>query len=246
METVFSDSTQVSVCMATFNGEQFIERQLRSILQQLRSRDELIISDDGSTDNTEAIITGIRDSRIRVCKNQGRKGPVGNFENALREASGKFIVLSDQDDVWLPGKMDAVLYALKQADLVLTDCRVVNRHHEILWPSFFKHRGSAPGFLRNLLKNSYVGCCMAFRREVLLYALPFPKHIHMHDWWIGLLVEAKGRIVFLHEPMIEYVRHGSNASPTGETSYSVYRQFVNRLMLLLNLVPRLLMTSRKS
>ena len=232
--------------MATYNGEPFIGRQLRSILEQLGSQDEVIVSDDGSTDKTLAIVGSFADSRIRIFKNEGRKGPVGNFENALRQASGQYIVLADQDDEWLPGKLTSVQKALQTADLVLTNCRVVDQHGTIIWPSFFVHRGSRPGFIKNLLKNSYVGCCMAFRRDVLAYALPFPAYIHMHDWWIGLLVEAKGNVAFLAEPMINYVRHGNNASPTGESGYGLYRQIINRLMMITNLIPRLLTSPRKS
>ena len=80
---------------------------------------------------------------------------------------------------------------------------------------------------------------MAFRREVLTYALPFPIHVHMHDWWIGLLVEAKGRVFFYPKTLIKYVRHGANASPTGETGYKWTRRLFNRFLLLLQVVKRL-------
>ena len=232
---------QVSVCMATYNGAHFIQRQLISILDQLSANDEVVISDDGSTDETIQLINALADSRIRIFNNQLRHGPIGNFENALRQASGEFIFLADQDDVWLPGKISTICTLLTQYDLVLADCEVVNGGGKLLYPSFFKHRGSRPGFWPNLLKNSYVGCCMAFRRDVLSYALPFPAQIHMHDWWIGLLVEAKGTVVFYAEPLIQYVRHGGNASPTGETGYGMIKKLSNRFFMLTNVVKRLMM-----
>ena len=80
---------------------------------------------------------------------------------------------------------------------------------------------------------------MAFRREVTHYALPFPPQVHMHDWWIGLLVEAKGRVFFHPEPLIRYVRHGTNASPTGEVGYGFRKRLHNRFLLLLHIVKRL-------
>ena len=231
---------RISVCMATYNGALFIERQLNSILHQLTIEDEVIISDDGSTDNTLQLINNFADQRIKVITNKNRHGPVGNFENALKHSSGKLIFLADQDDIWLPDKVTIMAPLLLTYDLVLSDCEVTDHQGNVLRPSFFKYRGSRQGFWTNLYRNSYVGCCMAFRREILTYILPFPTHIHMHDWWIGLLVEAKGQVVFYKEPLIKYVRHGGNASPTGEVGYSFSKQLTNRLFILLNVAKRLL------
>jgi glycosyltransferase involved in cell wall biosynthesis len=232
--------TRISVCMATYNGGQFVERQLRSIMQQLGVEDEVIISDDGSTDNTLQIISAFSDRRIKILGNKNRHGPVGNFENALLHSSGQFIFLADQDDVWLPEKVTIMCSLLMNHDLVLTDCIVIDQRDAILRPSFFKYRGSRPGFWPNLYRNSYIGCCMAFRRDILVYILPFPAQIHMHDWWIGLLVEAKGRVAFYNKPLIKYVRHGGNASPTGEIGYTFSKQLINRFLILLNVGKRLL------
>ncbi|GAB4047134.1 glycosyltransferase family 2 protein [Spirosoma litoris] len=227
--------------MATYNGELYIERQLKSILQQLGENDEIVISDDGSTDKTLQLINGFADRRIKVFVNKKHRGPIGNFENALLNSGGQYIYLADQDDIWLPDKILTINSLLKNHDLVLTDCEVVDQNGSLLQSSFFKHRGSSPGFWNNLYRNSYMGCCMAFRREILEYVLPFPSKIHMHDWWIGLLVEAKGRVIFYEKPLIKYVRHGGNASPTGEVGYGFYRQFSNRLFLLVNLIKHLLL-----
>lgn len=231
---------RISVCMATFNGEKFVEKQLSSILSQLGQHDEVIISDDGSVDDTLVIINKFADSRIKVFLNKKRYGPVGNFENALRHASGELIFLSDQDDVWLSGKVSTVSSLLKNNDLVLTNCKVVDEFGNLLSNSFFDSRNSKKGFWINLYRNSYIGCCMAFRRDILSYVLPFPHFIHMHDWWIGLLVEAKGNIAFCQDPMIMYVRHGGNASPTGEVGYSFPKQLANRFFLLVNVSMRIL------
>ena len=226
--------------MATYNGEKYIHKQLESILQQLMPGDEIVVSDDQSTDKTLAIIDSLADSRIKVSQNCGLKGPLGNFEQAIKRAKSSFIILADQDDVWLPGKVDAMRLLLQDNDLVLSDCQVINGNGELIHASFFKHRRSHPGFWKNLYRNSYVGCCMAFRRDILTYVLPFPSQIHMHDWWIGLLVEAKGKVCFYPKPLIHYVRHGNNASPTGETGYSLSKKLHNRLILLWYVTQRLL------
>lgn len=230
---------RVSVCIATYNGAAFIERQLKSILIQLHSLDEVIVSDDNSTDATCQLVKSLNDPRIRLIMNSGRKGPVGNFENALRLASGNFIFLADQDDEWLPDKVSETVAFLKIHDLVLSDCRVVDKSGGLIHESFFRLRKSRPGFWANLYKNSYNGCCMAFRRDVLDYALPFPPTIHMHDWWIGLLVEAKGRTYFYPKPLINYTRHGGNASPTGEEGYGFKTKIANRLLLFISIAKRL-------
>ena len=224
--------SRVSVCMATYNGALFIEEQISSILEQLGSEDELIISDDGSTDLTLSLIASFQDARVRLVPSQRFGSAILNFENALRYAEGAYIFLSDQDDIWYPGKVQAMLTDLVNYDLILTDCQIVDDKGHIMHESFFNLRGSRAGFWRNLWKNSYMGCCMAFKREVLTYALPFPSHIHMHDWWIGLLTELRGRPYFRAQPLIQYRRHSANVSPTGEGSYHWSMRIRNRLWML--------------
>ena len=225
--------------MATFNGSQYVIRQLESILVQLSNNDEVIISDDNSTDNTCDLLMSLNDKRIIVIKNSSGKGPVSNFENVLKIAKGDFIFLSDQDDIWLPDKVSVMCAGLARNHLVLSNCEVVDKELTTIIPSFFDYRKSRPGFLRNIYKNSYIGCCMAFRREVLSYALPFPKSIHMHDWWIGLLVELNGNVEFIDQPLMKYIRHGNNASPTGELStYTITTQVQNRVVMLWYLLKR--------
>lgn len=230
---------KTSVCMATYNGQRHLRRQLESILRQLGDNDEVIISDDNSTDKTKQVVDSFYDSRIRFFTNTGQRGPVGNFQNAINQSTGDYIFLADQDDVWLPNKIAVTTKLLLEYDLVLSNCTVVDDALNIIHPSFFDVRRSKKGFLRNLLKNSYMGCCMAFRRAVVSYTLPFPKQIHMHDWWIGLVTELKGKIYFCNEPLILYVRHGGNASPTGEKSYPFSKQFKNRLTMIVGIVSRI-------
>lgn len=233
----------ISVCMATYNGAEFVEEQLRSILASPRV-DEVIVSDDGSSDGTLARIAALGDPRVRVVPGP-RAGLIRNFENALSQARGDVVFLADQDDVWLPQKVDVVLRALENADVVVTDCSVVDAKLNIIEPSFFRQRGSGPGFARNLLRNSYVGCCMALRRRVLDRALPFPAGIPMHDWWIGLLAERTARIAFVDTPLMLYRRHGGNASPTGERSTaSTLTRLRWRLSLLRALLARRLLWRR--
>lgn len=225
-----------SVCMATYNGGKYIREQVDSILAQLGPKDELVVSDDGSSDDTCRILSSYGDNRIKIFKNEGRHGVVKNFENALKHASGDYIFLSDQDDTWLPNKVSACVAALAGgADLVLHDARIVNQSGAVVAESFFALRNSRTGYWRNLYRNSFLGCCLAFRKETLRYILPIPGGIAMHDIWIGLLVSRKGRVELLREPLLCYRRHGANASPTSEKSdFTLAKQLSYRLHLLAN------------
>jgi glycosyltransferase involved in cell wall biosynthesis len=223
--------------MATYNGENYILKQVESIIGQLSPLDELVVSDDCSTDNTLDIIRSLKDDRIKIFSNTGKKGPIGNFENALKHAGGLYIFLADQDDVWLSEKIERHLSLHSTYDLVISDAEVIDEHGAIIYPSFFQERGSRPGLFHNLIRNAYLGCCMSFNRKILEYALPFPAGIHMHDWWIGLVAEIKGKVFFCNERLMKYVRHSNNVSPAiNQSGYSVFKKLNNRITLLWKLL----------
>jgi len=206
----------ISVCLATCNGERFVAEQIASILQSPRVG-ELVVSDDGSVDRTRDIVLGFKDPRVRLLDGP-HAGVVRNFEFLLTQARGDRIFLADQDDVWLPEKVEVMTAALDSADLVVSDCVVVDGALAVMQPSFFAARASGPGLLRNLTKNSFLGCCIAIDRRLLARALPFPSGIPMHDWWLGLVAQQFGRVAFIAKPLMLYRRHGANASSTSERS----------------------------
>jgi len=218
----------ISVCMATFNGEKYLKEQIKSILIQLEINDEIIISDDGSTDCTIEIIKSFNDPRIKLYQNSF-KNLISNFEFTLNNASGDYIFLSDQDDIWLPNKVELCMKSLISADLVMTNCKLVDSNLEIIHHSFFKLKKSKKGLINNLIKNSYLGCCMAFKKELLIKVLPFPKKIPMHDLWISFVAECFFKTKFIEEPLVLYRRHGSNLSVTGEKSpFSLFQKICFR------------------
>ena len=225
--------------MPTFNGAFYIREQLESILASPLVG-EIVISDDGSSDDTLDIVRSIADARVRVVEGP-RCGLIRNYEYLFSLARGEYIFLADQDDVWLPQKVELMFSRMKDVDLVVSDCIVVDAALSVLHPSFFSIRKSAPGFLSNLWRNSYLGCCMAFRRTLLDNALPLPRALPMHDWWLGLIAEAFGRVAFIDEPLVLYRRHGRNVSPTAESSTaSVLRRSVWRMNLLIAILGRVL------
>lgn len=223
----------ISVAMASYNGRRYIAQQTESILAQLGAEDELVISDDGSTDGTRDYLEALaaRDSRVKVLDGP-QCGVVANFERALSACKGRWIFLADQDDVWHPDKCAAVLACAEAtgAVLIMHDARITDEHGEVLQESFFALRGSRTGFVRNYIKNSYIGCCIAFSRQLLPYILPFPDTIPMHDQWIGLQAERHGGTALLEQPLIDYRRHGDNA--TAMTHGSVMSMLRSRIGML--------------
>ncbi|WP_322354875.1 glycosyltransferase family 2 protein [Paratractidigestivibacter sp.] len=205
----------ISVCMATYNGEKFLGEQIDSILKCLSADDELVISDDGSTDSTRAMLAKYEEHNpgIKVVEGPG-DGIIANFENAMSHSNGDVIFLSDQDDVWYANKIERVLEARRStgANVIVHDARLVNVDGVPIGPTMFELRSSKSGFIKNLFKNSFVGCCMAIDKQVLDVALPIPCNVEMHDWWIGLAAELWYKTAFIDDRLIDYRRHGQNAS----------------------------------
>ena len=210
---------KISVALAAYKGEDFIEEQLNSILSQLNPLDEVVVSDDFPEGKTKEVVMKLAhdDSRIKYIAGPA-KGLIMNFENAIKHCTGDFIFLADQDDVWLPDKAGAVAEKLASgADLVLHNAMVTDSDLTVSDTSFFSSHGTKTGYFNNLVKNSYMGCCMAFRRELTEKILPFPESLPMHDQWIGLIAEKTGKVCLIEKPLILYRRHGGNMTG-GKTS----------------------------
>lgn len=232
----------ISVCLATYNGEPYIREQVNSILEQLAPGDELVISDDASSDRTLEIVRSFNDSRIKILRNELAKGVSGNFENAMRHAKGDYIFLADQDDMWLPGKVSSCLDELKHCDLVLHDASIVNKDLVPQNKTLFSELKIKEGFVHNFIKNRFTGCCMAFNRSVLSYVSPVPiKSYFLHDNWIGLMVSLKGKISFINRPLILFRRHESNNSTAGSKSaLHLSKKILSRLSIGYNIIKRVL------
>lgn len=226
---------KISVCMTTYNGEKYIVEQLESILKQLNINDEVVVSDDGSTDKTILLIKGFKDPRIKLYFNSF-KNIILNFEFALSKATGKIIFLSDQDDVWYDNKVSELKKILKTYDLVYTNAAVFN---EIKEQNVLFNQRERNGLFNNYVKNYCLGATMAFKSTCLQYSLPFPKNIEMHDLWIYFISGVYGKTYYYSKPLIYYRRHGSNASNASErTNNLIFTIIKIRIILLLNLFKR--------
>jgi len=228
-----------SVCMATYNGELFVKSQIFSILKQLNPDDELVISDDSSTDMTIARIKEISDSRIKLLENNLFRDPIRNFEHAISNAKGIYIFLSDQDDIWLDSKYKEMLLLLKDYSLIVSDSIIVDEDLNILYPSFFKYFNSGKGLIKNMIRSSYYGSCMAFHSELLRYALPFPDTKEIgHDLWLGLVAELTGKVYFANKQLILYRRHANAFTPEsiGKSTRSGLQKLTGRLVMVREIV----------
>lgn len=215
---------QVSVCLATYNGAAWVTEQVTSVLEQLGPHDEVVVVDDASTDDTVATLRALADPRVRIEESPVNRGYVRTFERALGLARGRHVLLADQDDVWVPGRVAAMTAALDAgADVVATNLGTLGGPDRIRGPygqADWHLRASQSGRrVRNVLgvlagNRPYYGCAMGVRREVLASALPFPGFLdESHDLWLALHGNLAGRMTHLEQRTVLRRFHGDNASP---------------------------------
>lgn len=231
---------KVSVVMTSYNGARFISEQIQSILPQLGESDELIISDDCSTDDTVALIRSFNDSRIRLFQNSVNVGLGRNIAQCMNRANGELIFFCDQDDIWEPDKVEKCRSALMSHDLVIHNGIFMDKRGQQQNRTIFQYRYPVLNYWKNLIRNSCVGACMALRRDLLKMLLPIPEDIPMHDWYIFLCaLRMKKRIKVVGDKLILYRRHGGNSSPTGngKSPHSLPEMLSWRWKLLLKTLP---------
>ena len=218
----------ISVCMATYNGAKYIRNQIDSILAQLGDGDELVVCDDGSLDQTIAILSSYGDSRICIHENSNRLGHVRNFERAISLARGDYIFLSDQDDVWAPGRvieMMKVLRASPEVFLVGSNFDLIDSEGARVGE--FRLLGPVKRFRWQQVvaifagKAPYFGCTFLLKKEALRYFLPIPSHIESHDIWFALVASTLGRVVNLEGSTLFHRVHGSNVTTSKPRALAV-------------------------
>jgi len=210
---------KISVCMATYNGVKYIEEQLLSILSQLDKNDEVVVVDDCSKDETIESIKKINDSRIIIIKNDTNKGHVLSFEKAIKNANNDLILLSDQDDIWLPNKIKKIEFYADQSPNIL-----LFTSNFILFDERKEYEYEHKLFKEDSIKNvsnvlniyfgraPYFGCGMAFKRELLNIILPFPKYLEAHDHWIAIAANILHQNYHIEEPLLKRRIHSGNVT----------------------------------
>lgn len=214
----------ISVCIATYNGEKFIEAQLESILHQLDSDDEVIIVDDCSQDRTVDIINGYNDKRIKLYLNKINKKHVCTFEKAIKHAKKDLIFLSDQDDIWVKDRVKLI-----KSYFTSTNCLLISSNFSL----FDKYQKSmlsrnplkskdSQKYLNNIFgilfgKRDYYGCAMAFRKELLEVILPIPSYVKSHDLWIAIAANLLKSNLHIEEITVNRRIHDNNVTVTNRT-----------------------------
>lgn len=229
----------ISVCLTTYNGEKYIKEQLNSILPQLKQDDEVIISDDGSTDNTIIILESYNDARFKIYKNNF-KNVVTNFEFVINKSKGDYIFLSDQDDIWHPSKIKEFMNVFSEnieVTLLISNLQLIDKDGNNIYREFYKNNFTDKLF-NNIIQNNFIGCSMAFRKEAKNFILPFPKKMAMHDWWIGTCSIIFGKVVYIDKKLIFYRRHDNNV--TKEGGADLLSKLKWRINLSINLVLRII------
>ena len=222
------DRFKVSVAMCTYNGAAFLDAQLESILGQTRCPDEIIISDDGSTDATLEIANKFAaqyPSKIQIVKNHRPRGSCGNFENAISIITGDIIFLADFDDVWFPEKVSTMLQSfaekpeivLAYSDAVLTD-RELNPTGTMFARRKAANLRKAPNLSELSRGVAFNGPMIAFHSRLKPFVIPIsPLSMQWaHDHWIGFIAYAVGEIAVIDRPLVYYRRHGENEGGDAE------------------------------
>lgn len=209
----------ISVCMACYNGEPYIEEQIASILPQLNEDDELIIIDDHSSDSTGQIIQKMNDPRIRYMFNEKNLGVNRSFEKAIKMAKNNYLFMADQDDLWTEGRVEAMLQKLQNGSLLVSgnSVSIDSNGDKSDYELGMLLQEDSKAYGKNILriftgKAYYYGCAMAFRRELRKVILPFPAYIESHDLWIAMAANMLKSNAHLEKIVLERRIHGKNAS----------------------------------
>ena len=227
-----------SVCIAAYNGELYIKKQVVSILEQLNTNDELIIIDDNSSDSTINIINDIKDNRIKLYINKLNLGHVKTFEKAITLANGDYIFLSDQDDYWLPNRLNININLLKNSNSLLMISNMNETLVQGLFDSSIKSIMPKSNYIANLLnlifsKSLYFGSLMCFKKELKLYILPFPKFVNAHDIYIALVANSVSTILHHDEVLLLRTNTGNNLTYRKRT---IFKKIGNRILLFFNII----------
>jgi glycosyltransferase involved in cell wall biosynthesis len=216
----------IDILLATYNGEKYLNQQIDSILAQTCQDWQLLIRDDCSSDNTTGIIknyTSKFPDKIRFIEDCKRHlGLAQNFAALLKSAQSNYIMFCDQDDVWLPNKIELTLNAMKEAEqnspglplLVHTDLRLVDETLKTVAQSFWELNKISPQddcrLKKIIYRNVVTGCTMMINKKAKDISAPIPKQARLHDWWIAVNVAKNGRIIHIPVQTILYRQHSGN------------------------------------
>ena len=234
---------KISVCMATYNGEQYVIKQIRSILNQLSISDELIVVDDCSSDNTINVIKNLRDKRIKIHRNLKNIGHVHSFCKAISLTKNNYIFLSDQDDIWIEGRVKLMMESLikNDVDLLTSNFSWIDASEKQI---DVKYDGvdekNSDKYIKNIYdifigKTNYFGCAMLFKKQLLSLITPIPKFVESHDLWVALAANIKKSNIHINEKTFLKRRHDSNATTT-KSNRPLIKKLYSRVVYCLSII----------
>ena len=213
----------VSVVLATFNGERFLDEQLKSLSEQSLLPLELVVSDDGSSDGTVALIDEFTSGApfpVRLVAQSSTQGVTANFARALERAEGSLIATCDQDDIWEPTKLERLAECIGNGTVAAaSDAHLIDDDgaslHETFWGRSGFDAAARARFVEDprqalLRENPISGATALFSAEVVRSAQPIPR-TGIHDWWLLLAAASIGQIQLVEEPLVRYRQHAANA-----------------------------------
>jgi len=203
----------VSITLATYNGEKYIQEQIESILQQSYQHFEILIQDDNSQDKTLEILQSYNDPRIKIEKNSTNLGYIKNFETVLKRAKGEYITICDQDDIWREEKLETLLREIGENSLIYADSLLVDENgnslNKRLSQKLKNNFISSKEPLSFLYDNAVSAHAALFKRELLEIILPLPKHLYF-DQYIALCAASIGGVKYLDKDLVLYRQHQNN------------------------------------
>lgn len=216
----------IDILLGTYNGEKYLPELLASIERQSYNDWKLIVRDDCSKDDTEKIILSFQrkyPEKVRIINNEGKNlGACKNFLKLLEFSENDYIFFCDQDDVWLPEKVEIMVTTAKKIEkdmphvpfLIHHDLVVVDENLNNISNSFWKYQFIKPDFCKTLprllVTNSVTGCATLINKRLRDLIIPAPEGVIMHDWWIALVASAFGRIFWIPDRLVLYRQHGKN------------------------------------
>jgi glycosyltransferase involved in cell wall biosynthesis len=216
----------IDILLAAYNGQAYLKEQIDSVLAQSNQDWRLIIRDDGSSDNTVSILEKYKaehpDKIKLISDSDGNLGASLNFGRLLEQTDAEYIMFSDQDDIWLPNKIELTLNAMKATEqiypdkpvLVHTDLKVADSDLNIIADSMWTYQKLFPeagnDLNRAMAQNVVTGCTVMINKKARAISIPVPDEAIMYDWWLALNVCRHGKIVYVSIPSVLYRQHSKN------------------------------------
>ncbi|WP_309499583.1 glycosyltransferase family 2 protein [Sulfurovum sp.] len=207
------DNVLISIAIATYNGEKYLEEQLDSIYAQTYKNIEVVVADDCSTDKTVEILEQYSKSHgLKYFVNKQNLGFVKNFEKAITLCQGEYVALADQDDIWKKNKIQILYHHVGEALLIHSDASLIDAEGEIINTSYAQssHKVFRKDIIGYFFNNDATGCTMMFSKKLLSSIIPIPSNSISHDWWIAIQAKKREKIIYVPEPLIRYRQHQNN------------------------------------